>query len=59
MAEKGRDQWILTPEEYADLPAFKSTTLEKEMESRRQASELIQKLGAKIKLYVISFDFQK
>lgn len=45
-----QDQWILTAEEYADLAAFKGTTIEEELASRAQASDFIQKLGSKLKL---------
>jgi hypothetical protein len=43
-------QWFLTEEEYADIPAFKSTTWESELESRYQAASLIQKIGVKLNL---------
>lgn len=46
----GRDQWLLSPEEYADLPNFKMTTLDEELDSRKQAADFIQKLGMKLKL---------
>lgn len=44
------DQWILTQEEYADLPAFKDTNLEEELENRAKAADYIQKIGVKLKL---------
>lgn len=44
------DQWILSPPEYANLPAYKGTSLEEELESRRLAAEYIQKLGNRVKL---------
>lgn len=50
MAGASRDQWILSPEEYADLPSFKGTNLEEELENRKQAADFIQKLGMKLKL---------
>ena len=51
MSGAGRDQWILSPEEYADLPSFKGTSLEEELENRNQAADFIQRLGMKLKLY--------
>lgn len=51
MGIPGEDQWILTAEEYADLAAFKGTSLDEELESRRIAAEFIQKLGMRLKLY--------
>lgn len=50
-SEAVADQWILTAEEYADLPTFKETSLEQELESRCKAAEFIQKLGVRLKLY--------
>lgn len=51
MGIPGEDQWILTAEEYADLAAFKGTTLDEELESRKVAAVFIQKLGMRLKLY--------
>ena len=44
-------QWFLTTEEFDDMPAFKGTTWDEELENRYQAASFLQKMGMKINLY--------
>lgn len=45
----GDSQWILTKEEWQNLPEYKNTTLEEELKFRLDASKFIQNLGSKLK----------
>lgn len=46
----GDVQWILTRQEWQDLPEYKNTTLEEELKFRLEAAIFIQTLGSKLKL---------
>lgn len=52
----GEAQWILTPEEYAALSAFKGTTEREELSNRYRATGLAQSIGMSLKLYVQDFE---
>mgnify|MGYP006972380954 CR=1 FL=1 len=50
-AELGEEQWQLSRDEYASLPAFKKTTEGEEAANRYKGSGLIQAIGMTLKMY--------